>query len=186
MSTGRGTHGRMHLLRLHSMSEQLPREQLRRLGQAHLDGEDMADAIDEIVRCAGYRWRIREADSTLVCVPGTWFNDGVVMPERVDTAEAIEIECAPSATGYDAVATANAEVAAAVSAAYGPTHGENAAIIARFMSAHMRRPIASMTEADRAAFDEFYRRNAWPSDDAKEVITQSVKLMRELAATDGH
>lgn len=168
------------------MSDLLPREHLRRLGQAHLDGEDTADAIDEIVRSVGYQWRIREADSTLVCVPETWFNDGVVIPERVDTAEAIEIECAPSAAGYDAVATANAEVAAAVSAAYGPIHGENATIIARFMSAHMRRPIASMTEADGAAFEEFYRRNAWPSNDAEEVITQSVKLTCELAVTDDH
>ena len=168
------------------MSNPLPQEHLRRLGQALLDGEDLADDIDRIVGDAGYRWRMREADSTMVCVPITWFEDEVIVPERVDTADAIEIECAPSAAGYDAVAAANAEVAAAVGAAYGAAHGENAAIIARFMTAHLRRPIASMTEADRVAFSEFYLRNAWPSDDAKEVIDQSVKITRELVATDDY
>jgi hypothetical protein len=163
------------------MGESLPRRRLRRLGRALLAGEDVTTTIDAIVQGVGYRWRMREADNTLVCVPAGWYSDGVVDPARVDPAEAIEIACAPSATGYDAVAAANAEVAAAVSAAYGPVHGENAAAVARFMSAHLRRPIATMTAADRAGFEEFYRRNVWPSDDARAVCDASVRVTLQLA-----
>ena len=163
------------------MAEQLPRQQLRQLGRALLEGEDVEDAIDAIVHAVGFRWRLRETDSTLVCVPAGWYTDGVVDPDRVDPGEAVEITCAPSASGYDTVARANAAVAASVAAAFGPVHGENAAAVARFMSAHLRRPIATMTDADQREFDEFYRRNVWPSEEAAAVIEESVRLTLELA-----
>jgi hypothetical protein len=167
-----------------SMADQLPRRQLRRLGEALLKGEDVSEAIDAIVHPMDYRWRLRETDSTVVCVPANWFTDGVVDPDKVDPGEAIEISCAPSATGYDRVASANADVAGSVAAAFGPVHGENAAAVARFMSAHLRRPIATMTEADQREFTEFYRRNVWPSDEAAMVVDESMRLTLELARSN--
>jgi hypothetical protein len=169
-----------------SMSDQLPQHRLRQLGRALLAGEDVRDAIDAIVLAAGYRWRMRETDSTLVCVPAAWYTDGVVDPEGVDPAAAIEIACTSTVAGYEAVARPNAEIAAAVTAAYGPVHGENAAAVARFMSAHLRRPIATMTDEDRRAFDEFYRRNVWATDAAAAVVDESVRLTLRVARDGDH
>ena len=62
-------------------------------------------------------------------------------------------------------------------------HGANAHALADYASNHYAKPIGDLTGQELAEFlDEYFPRNAWPSDDQKAAVEESVRLV--FAETD--
>jgi len=161
-------------------------ERLTRLAREAVDDaeaaayrEDRAALLDEY----GYTSRIREEDTgeVLVCYPDEWVEDGVIRPERVeDTDRGVEIRL--SGTGdpdeWDAVEERNREVVAAVRERHGDVHGATARALADFMGNHYGKPIADATAGELREFrEEYFPRNAWPSDRQRSLLDESVELI---------
>ncbi|WP_335999861.1 DUF7108 family protein [Halorientalis halophila] len=145
--------------------------------------ERRASLLDEYE----YRARVREDDAhdTLVLHPEEWLEDGVARLEAIeDTDRGIERPLGGPGDGEDweAIDDRNREIAAAVAEAHGTVHGENAAALADFMSNHYAKPIDAATEEELAEFvTDYFRRNAWPSDEQRDLVDRSVELARETA-----
>ncbi|QSG07721.1 Uncharacterized protein HSR122_0310 [Halapricum desulfuricans] len=137
----------------------------------------------------GYTARVREADDTLVCHPEEWLDEeGLVRTERIEDLER-GVERSLSGPGepedWEAVASHNAEIAERVEDEHGETHGATARALAEFASNHYAKPIESLTEAELAEFrEEYFPRNAWPSDDQRERLSLSIEYTIEAATTD--
>lgn len=134
----------------------------------------------------GYEARVREEGrDTLVCYPAEWVVDGTVRPERVENVDrGIErpLEGPGEAAQWEVVADHNREVAAAVADDHGETHGANARALADFASNHYAKPIEDLSSAERSEFvEEYFPRNAWPSDDQTAVVEESVRLTVAVA-----
>ena len=141
---------------------------------------------DELVEEHGYEPRIRDEDDTLVLYPAEWVDDDTVQFDRIEnTDRAVEVSLSGpgDADRYRAVAAYNEAVADAVSEAHGETHGDNARRFAEFMSNHYVRAVDDATPDMRAEFrEEYFPRNAWPTDDQQAVLARSLELVREVAA----
>jgi hypothetical protein len=168
-------------------------ERLTRLARRAVD-EDEAKAYrrerDELLAEHGYAARIRDDDDgeTLVCYPTEWLEDGTI---RVDAVEDVSrgVEVALSGTGSDrdweTVHERNDEVATAVAERHGDVHGATARALADFASNHYAKPIEALTRVERQEFrEEYFERNAWPSDAQRERLVKSVQLALELAEDD--
>ena len=135
----------------------------------------------------GYTARVREEDTneTLVLHPEEWLADGVVQVDRIDdTGRAVEVTL--SGTGsedeWDAVEAHNRAVAERVADEHGEVHGATAHAFADFMSNHYAKPIERATPGERAEFrEEYFPRNAWPSDEQREAVERSLELVVEAA-----
>lgn len=142
---------------------------------------------EEALAAHGYTARTREDDDgdVLVCHPDEWLEDGVVRTDRVDDLDrAVEIPLSGPGDPevWDEVDEHNRAVAAAVREAHGGVHGENAAALADFMSNHCAKPVESATPDEIATFvEDYFVRNAWPTDEQKAVVEESVELVQELA-----
>lgn len=148
--------------------------------------DDALADIEEHLAPHGFVPRIREdeGEPVLVCYPAEWVEDGVIRFERVEeVGQAVERPLFPSReTSWEAIASGNREVVARVRERHGRIHAENARAFADFMDNHCRRTIADATDADIAEFlDEYYPRNAWPSDDARREVERSIALARGIA-----
>jgi hypothetical protein len=135
----------------------------------------------------GYTARVRDGDTneTLVLHPEAWLEDGVVRVERVeDTDRAVEVTLSGtgSETDWDAVEEHNRAVADRVAAEHGDPHGETAHAVADFVGNHYAKRIEETTPAERAEFrEEYFPRNAWPTEEQQEAIEQSLALVVETA-----
>jgi hypothetical protein len=130
--------------------------------------------------------RVREEDrDTLVLHPAEWVDDGRILPDRVDDLDrGIErpLEGPGEADEWEATEAHNRELAESVDAEHGSVHGANAHALADFASNHYAKPIDRLTGEELQEFyDEYFPRNAWPTDDQKAVVEESVQLVLETA-----
>ncbi|WP_254537304.1 DUF7108 family protein [Halomarina litorea] len=122
---------------------------------------------------------------TLVCYPEEWLEDGTVRFDRIDeTSRAVErpLDAPAEEADWESVDERNREVAAAVEDAHGPIHGANARAFADFMSNHYAAPIGAATRRMREEFlTEYFPRNAWPTDEQRSLVEESVNVAVETA-----
>ncbi|GAB3674021.1 DUF7108 family protein [Halopiger thermotolerans] len=178
-------------------SEELPddvvdeAERLAHLERAAVD-ENEADAYaerrDDLLADHDFTSRIREDDdATLVLHPEEWRDDvaGVIRTDRIDDlSRAVEIplEGTGDPDDWDAVDEHNRELVAQVRAEHGDVHGDNAAILADFVGNHYAKPIESLTGSELREFrTDYYVRNAWPSEEQRDAIDESIALVYEAA-----
>ncbi len=163
-------------------------ERLTRLARQAVDeGEARAyrDERDSLLDAHGFDARVREdGRDTLVLYPAEWVTEGTVRPDRVeDVDRGVErpLEGPGEAEEWETVAEHNRDVAAAIAAEHGETHGENARALAAFASNHYAKPVEDLTPDEREEFrEEFFVRNAFPSDHQKAVVDESVRLVVEM------
>ena len=157
----------------------------RRMREAVDDDERAAyrEERDDLLADHGYAPRVREdgAGETLVLYPEEWVEDGVVQVDRIDDVDR-GVERSLSGVGGDdwaAVETHNRTVAERVAGEHGDAHGANAHAFADFMGNHYCKRVETATPAEREEFlKEYFRRNAWPTDDQRAVVERSLRLVR--------
>jgi hypothetical protein len=160
----------------------------RRARRAVDDNEAAAyrDRRDDLLAEHGYRARIRDDErAVLVLYPVEWVEDGVAQLgeiENLDRGIERPLEGPGEAEQWDELAASNRAIAEAVEAEHGEVHGQTAHALADFMNNHYAKPIADATGQELAEFrSEYFPRNAWPSDDQKAVVEESVRLTVEYA-----
>ncbi|WP_435179684.1 DUF7108 family protein [Halorussus sp. AFM4] len=166
-------------------AERLTRRARDAVDDAEADAyrEDRAD----LLAAHGYRARVREDDTgaTLVLHPDEWVEDGVIRTDRIeDTGRAVEVSLSGPGDPdeWETVERHNREVAARVREAHGDVHGDNAAAFADFMGNHYARPVESATSGEVAEFlEEYFPRNAWPTEKQRAVVEESIDLVFEVA-----
>jgi hypothetical protein len=138
---------------------------------------------EELVAEHGYTARVRQDSDgdVLVCHPDDWVVDGSVDPERIEDLDRAE-EQPLSGTGkrgeFEEVDDHNRELVAAVREEHGDVHGDNAAAFADFVGNHHAKRVENATAGELGEFlDEYFPRNAWPSDRQKAVVGQSLELL---------
>lgn len=143
---------------------------------------------DELLAEHGYTARVRseDTDDVLVLHPVDWLDDeGTVRIERIDDVEdGIEVPLSgPGDTDdWDATEAHNRSVADRVADRHGEVHGQTAHAFADFMSNHYAKPVERATPAEvREFLEEYFPRNAWPTDEQRAVVEESVDLVRETA-----
>jgi len=168
----------------------------RRLARLARDAsEDAAadayrDRLDDLLADHDRVARVRDADATLVCYPADWADDdGTVHPTDVENPDrAVEVSLAGGGEqgDYEAAAERNAELVERVADEYGEgVHAENAAAFAEFMNNHYARPMDTATDREREEFlEDFFPRNAWPTDEQRRAVEESVAVVDEVARGD--
>jgi hypothetical protein len=142
---------------------------------------------DEVLAEYGYTARIRAEDDTLVCYPEEWTDEaGTVHPGRIDDVDrGVERSLSGPGEGddWDAIEAHNRSIAESVAAEYGDPHGATAHALADFAGNHYAKPIEDLTAAELAEFrEEYLPRNAWPSDEQRAALDESIRLL--FAAAD--
>jgi hypothetical protein len=163
-------------------------ERLTRLARQATDDEEAAayeERRAEILDGHDFRARLREADDTLVLHPEEWLADGTVQFDRIDdTDRAVEVSLSGPGDPetWDEVERHNADLVAAVESEHGPVHAANARVFADFAGNHYAKRVEATTAEEVEEFlGEYYRRNAWPSDEQKSVVEESLRLLFETA-----
>ena len=166
-------------------------ERLTRLARDVPDPDEAAahrERRDELLAEHGYTARYRTEDDTLVLNPTEWFEDGVVRTDRIeDLSRAVErpLSDAGADGEWRAVEEHNAALVERVDAHHGPTHAANARAFADFMGNHYSRRVETASRRELREFlDEYYPRNAWPSERQKTVIDESLRLLFETVDAD--
>jgi len=142
---------------------------------------------DELLAEYGYEARVREDDDrdVLVLYPGEWLDDGTVRTERVeDVDRGVELPLSGPADPDDwaAVDAHNRRAVERVRERHGDDHAANAGAFADFLGNHYAKRLERSLPAERAEFlEEYYPRNAWPTDDQAAVVADSVELAVEAA-----
>lgn len=145
---------------------------------------------DERLAAFGFETRIREEDGrdVLVCYPAEWMDDGVVQLDRIeDRSRAVEIPFGGvgEEDEWAGVEADNREVVERVETRAGSVHAANARAFADFMGNHYVRRVESAGEPEVAEFlSEYFPRNAWPSDEQREAVEQSLQLVFEVTDRD--
>jgi hypothetical protein len=180
-------------------SDYLPREvvdeaeRLTRLARDAIDENEAAayrERRADLLADHDYTARLRGENTgeTLVLHPSEWVVDGNVHPDRIediDRGVEIPLEGAVDTDDWDAVDEHNMTVAERVAEAHGEVHGANARAFATFMSNHYARPVEEATDRMREEFlTEYFPRNAWPNDDQRAVVEESLDLVAETAAAE--
>jgi hypothetical protein len=167
-------------------------ERLTRLARRAVDDAEAAAYErdrDERLAAHGFVGRVREADDTLVLYPSEWVDDGTARVDRIeDTDRAVEVPLSghgdPEA--WDEVEAHNAAVVERVAEEAGEVHAANARAFADFMGNHHARRVETATAAELRAFlTEYYPRNAWPSDEQREVVERSLEHVFAVTDSDG-
>jgi hypothetical protein len=164
-------------------------ERLTRLARDAVDdnaAEAYRDRRDDLLADHEFVARVREGDDTLVCHPTEWLDDDgeVRLGDVEDTDRAAEVSLSgPGEQGdYEAAAERNETLVERVRDQHGDVHGDNAAAFAAFMSNHYARPMDTASERERTEFrEEYFPRNAWPSDEQCETVAESLDLVFEVA-----
>ncbi len=143
---------------------------------------------DRTLAAHGFVARVRDAgsDPVLVCYPAAWIDDdGVVRPDRIDDRDrAIErpVHETEPTVDFDRVDAHNRTIVADVEAAGGPVHAANAAAFADFMGNHYVKPVEAAADDEVVEFlEEYFPRNAWPADDQRAVVEESLRAVFEAA-----
>ena len=165
-------------------------ERLTRLARRAVDESEAAayerdrdERLDEY----GFTARVREHDDTLVLHPSEWLEGDTVRMDRIeDTDRAAEVPLSGSgeAEAWDAVEAHNAEVVDQVAERADEVHAANARAFADFMGNHYARRVETATAAELREFlTEYYPRNAWPSDEQRDAVTQSLEHVFAVTET---
>ncbi|MFC5133164.1 MULTISPECIES: DUF7108 domain-containing protein [Haloferacaceae] len=164
-------------------------ERLTRLAREAVDpaaAEGYRDRRDDLVTDHEYTPRLREEDDTLVLYPEEWMESGTVQLDRIeDTDRAVEVSLSGpgDADRYREVAGYNDAVADAVAERADEVHAETARSFAAFMSNHYVRAVDDATPEMRAEFrEEFFPRNAWPTDEQRAALEESLETIERVAA----
>jgi hypothetical protein len=147
---------------------------------------------DDLLDEHGYTARYREEDDTLVLNPAEWFEERegtqVVRTDRIDDlSRAVErpLSDAGADDEWRTVEEHNAALVERVDAEHGPVHAANARAFADFMGNHYTRRVETASRRELREFlDEYYPRNAWPSERQKTVIGESLRLLFDAADAD--
>ncbi|WP_248897422.1 DUF7108 family protein [Haloplanus halobius] len=166
-------------------------ERLTRLArQSADDAEAAAYERDRDERLAeyGYTARVREADDTLVLHPAEWLEGDTARIERIeDTGRAVEISLSgpgdPDA--WSEVDAHNQAVVEDVRERAGEIHAANARAFADFMGNHYARRVETATTDEvREFLTDYYPRNAWPSDEQRDAVAQSLEHVFAVTKTE--
>ncbi|WP_255148661.1 DUF7108 family protein [Halorarius halobius] len=140
---------------------------------------------DELLAEHGYTARVREDDDgdTLVLHPSDWLDDeGTVRMDRIDDVDnGVEVSLSGpgEADDWDATERHNRAAADRVTAEHGEVHGRTAHAFADFMGNHYAKPVEAATAGEVREFvEEYFPRNAWPTDEQSAVVEESVDLVR--------
>lgn len=164
-------------------------ERLTRLAREAIDdseAEAYRDRRESLLDEHEYRARVREDDSrdVLVLHPDEWLENGLVQVDRIeDVDRGIErpLSGPGEADDWETVDEHNREIVDRIEAEHDAVHGQNAAAFAEFMSNHYARAIESATDDEIEEFlTEYFPRNAWPTDDQRAEVEQSVQLAIEI------
>ena len=164
-------------------------ERLTRLARRAVDdAEAAAYREDRDARLAehGFRARVREEDrrAVLVCYPAEWMADGTVQLDRIeDRSRAVEVPLVSTGEEpeWEAVEAHNRELVAALEDEAGPVHAANARAFADFMGNHYVRRVETAGEREvREFLSEYFPRNAWPGEDQRAVVEESLKSVFEV------
>ena len=145
---------------------------------------------DEALAAHGYVARVRSDDGepVLVCHPAEWVVDGTVRPERIeDVDRAVErpLRGTGEREAWAAVEAHNRALVERVEAEHGPVHAATVAAFADFMGNHRVRRLETAGEpACREFLEEYFPRNAWPSDEQRAVAAESLRLGFEVAGAE--
>ena len=116
--------------------------------------------------------------------PQSWLVDGIAQVDQIDdTDQAIEISLSGPATGADweDVETTNQAIIDTVREEHGRIHAKNIRAFADFMGNHYLKPVADATRDERREFlDDYYTRNAWPSEEEAAVVSESIRLLETI------
>ena len=165
-------------------------ERLTRLARQAVDEDAAAAYRDQraaLLADHDYEARIREEDTgdVLVCYPSEWVEDGVIRPDVVeDTDRGVEIRLSGPGDPdeWAEVEERNRAVVERVRAEHGDPHAETTRALADFMGNHYAKPIAEATPEELAEFrEEYFPRNAWPTDRQRALLDDSVQLAVEKA-----
>lgn len=167
-------------------------ERLTRRAREAVDDNEAAayrEARDELLEDHDYRARVREEDDdVLVLYPDEWLEDGVVQLDAIeDLDRGIErpLEGAGDAEQWQAVEDHNRDLAARVESEHGEVHGANAHALADFMSNHYAKEIERATGEELREFrEEYFPRNAFPSDEQRAAVETSLECVFECAGTE--
>jgi hypothetical protein len=169
-------------------------ERLTRLARRAVDDNERAayrDRREEILDEHGYVARVREDDpgETLVLYPDDWIDaDGTVRTDRIeelDRAVEVSLSGPGNPDEWDATDAHNRGIAAAVREDHGDVHGNNAQAFADFMSNHYAKPIEAATAGEVEEFlEEYFPRNAWPSDAQRSVVEASLDHVFEKTGAE--
>ena len=160
---------------------------LERNATLDAEGAQYETRRDQLLDSYEYTARVRDDDDVLVCHPQQWLDDGTVRPERIeDLSSAVELPLDGEhvTDDWETIDERNRAVAAAVRDSHGDVHGDTASAFADFASNHLAKPIDAVSADERVTFrEEYFRRNAWPSDEQRAVIDRSLELLFEVAET---
>ena len=168
-------------------------ERLTRLArQAVDDGEAAAYREDRDARLGdhGFTARLREEESrdVLVLYPSEWMADGTVQLDRIeDRTRAVEIPLGGvgGEDEWETVEAHNRELVERVAEAAGPVHAANARAFADFMGNHYVRRMETAGEREvRDFLEEYFPRNAWPSEEQRAVVRESLQLVFDVGGAE--
>jgi len=131
--------------------------------------------------------RVRGEDDTLVLYPDEWLVDGTVVLERIeDTDRAVERSLTASNEGsWDEIEAHNRKLVDAVDDAYGSPHAETVRAFADFMGNHYLGRIDNATDDQLEEFtQEYFVRNAWPSQKQRELVETSLSYISTVSDAD--
>ncbi|WP_439025572.1 DUF7108 family protein [Haloarchaeobius sp. DT45] len=165
-------------------------ERLTRLAREAVDEgaiESYRERRADLLTDHEFTARVREDDpgETLVLHPAEWVEDGLIKTDRIDdTSRAVEVSLSGPGEPEEwaAVDTYNRALVESVADAHGDVHASNASKLADFMGNHYARPMDTATSDELSEFlESYYPRNAWPTDEEKEVVETSLRLVFETA-----
>ncbi|MHB9288381.1 rnhA operon protein [Halobacteriales archaeon Cl-PHB] len=172
-------------------------DEAQRLSRLARDVADDAEAAvyreerDALLAEYDYETRIREDDgrAMLVCYPAEWVDDEGTVDMRAveDVTRGVErpLEGPGSGDDWAAVDEHNRAIVAEVREAHGEVHGDNAAALADFAGNHYAKGIDRLTGDEVEEFrEEYFPRNAWPSDEQGATLEESIRLTFEAADED--
>ncbi|MEF8853845.1 MAG: rnhA operon protein [Haloarculaceae archaeon] len=165
-------------------------ERLTRLArEAAVDAEREAylDHREALLADHDYTARVRADDTrdVLVLHPERWVEEGTIRTERVaDVDRGIEVPLSGPGTGDDwaEIDAYNRAIVETVREEHGETHAANAAALADFAGNHYAKPITELAAPELREFaEDYFRRNAWPTDEQRDVLEKSVGLAFDVA-----
>jgi hypothetical protein len=130
-----------------------------------------------------YTARVRDADATLVLHPEEWIEDGTVRPDRIEnTDEAVEISLDGPDDEWPVVDRHNCRVVDRIAEEHGEAHAATAEALADYAGNHHESRIEHLTDEQLDRFrTEYFPRNAWPSDEQRAQLAESVAIAREIS-----
>lgn len=165
-------------------------ERLTHLARGAVDDDEAAayrTRRSELLADYGFNARVRENEGggeTLVCHPVEWLDsNGVVdMSAIQDTDRATEVRLSGRGEqgSWADAEEYNRAIVETVREEAGSVHAENARAFADFMGNHYALPFDDARPVHvREFIDEYYPRNAWPSDEAEAVLETSLRHVFE-------